>query len=182
MVMRLLVLASVLLLVACQSQPTYMPSGEQTYKQYCAACHGADAKGHGPVASVLTTPPPDLTTLVSCPGDFVSGAPPPTARLTLDLADWLGLSRVDYCFHYHRDSSLAKSHSGKFPYDYVSSVLEFGTASSRNIVSDYAYPAHSSSDMPTWGPIFQYYDKQSERVVQQRIKNLCDYLASLQEI
>jgi hypothetical protein len=45
--------------------------------------------------------------LVSCPGDFVSGAPPPTARLTLDLADWLGLSRVDYCFHYHRDSSLA---------------------------------------------------------------------------
>jgi mono/diheme cytochrome c family protein len=139
MVMRLLVLASVLLLVACQSQPTYMPSGEQTYKQYCAACHGADAKGHGPVASVLTTPPPDLTT-------------------------------------------LAKSHSGKFPYDYVSSVLEFGTASSRNIVSDYAYPAHSSSDMPTWGPIFQYYDKQSERVVQQRIKNLCDYLASLQKI
>jgi mono/diheme cytochrome c family protein len=139
MVMRLLVLASVLLLVACQSQPTYMPSGERTYKQYCAACHGADAKGHGPVASVLTTPPPDLTT-------------------------------------------LAKSHSGKFPYDYVSSVLEFGTASSRNIVSDYAYPAHSSSDMPTWGPIFQYYDKQSERVVQQRIKNLCNYLASLQEI
>jgi len=139
MVMRLLVLASVLLLVACQSQPTYMPSGEQTYKQYCAACHGADAKGHGPVASVLTTPPPDLTT-------------------------------------------LAKSHSGKFPYDYVSSVLEFGTASSRNIVSDYAYPAHSSSDMPTWGPIFQYYDKQSERVVQQRIKNLCDYLASLQDV
>jgi mono/diheme cytochrome c family protein len=139
MVMRLLVLASVLLLVACQSQSTYMPSGEQTYKQYCAACHGADAKGHGPVASVLTTPPPDLTT-------------------------------------------LAKSHSGRFPYDYVSSVLEFGTASSRNIVSDYAYPAHSSSDMPTWGPIFQYYDKHSERVVQQRIKNLCDYLASLQEI
>ena len=139
MVMRLFVLASVLLLVACQSQPTYMPSGEQTYKQYCAACHGADAKGHGPVASVLTTPPPDLTT-------------------------------------------LTKSHSGKFPYDYVSSVLEFGTASSRNVVSNYAYPAHSSSDMPTWGPIFQYYDKQSARVVQQRIKNLCDYLASLQDV
>ena len=138
MVMRLLVSASVLLLVACQSQRTYMPSGEQTYKQYCAACHGADAKGHGPVASVLTTPPPDLTT-------------------------------------------LAKSHSGKFPYDYVSSVLEFGTASSRNIASDYAYPAHSSSDMPDLGPIFQYYDKQSEKVVQQRIKNLCDYLASLQD-
>ena len=40
---------------------------------------------------------------------------------------------------------------------------------------------HGSSDMPTWGPIFRYFDKQNERVVQQRIKNLCDYLASLQE-
>jgi hypothetical protein len=51
---------------------------------------------------------------VSCPGDFVSGAPPPTARLTLDLADWLGLSRVDYCFHYHRDSSLVLHKCGFF--------------------------------------------------------------------
>jgi hypothetical protein len=53
-----------------------------------------------------------LRSLVSCPGDFVSGAPPPTARLTLDLADWLGLSRVDYCFHYHRDSSLGQGTEG----------------------------------------------------------------------
>jgi nitroreductase len=58
--------------------------------------------------------------LVSCPGDFVSGAPPPTARLTLDLADWLGLSRVDYCFHYHRDSSLV----------YVSDLSKTGNAAS----------------------------------------------------
>jgi len=136
--MRLLVLASVLLLVGCQFRPTYMPSGDQTYKQYCAACHGADAKGHGPVASVLMTPPPDLTT-------------------------------------------LAKRNLGKFPYDYVSSVLELGPTPPRNIPSAYAYPAHGSSDMPTWGPIFQYHDKQNERVVRQRIKNLCDYLASLQE-
>ena len=49
--------------------------------------------------------------VVSCPGDFVSGAPPPTARLTRDLADWLGLSRVDHCFHYHRDSSLGHGRS-----------------------------------------------------------------------
>ena len=70
---------------------------------------------------------------------------------------------------------------GKFPYDYVSSVLELGPTPPRNIPSEYAYPAHGSSDMPTWGPIFQYHDKQNERVVTQRIKNLCDYLASLQE-
>ena len=38
-------------------------SGKQTYKQYCAACHGAAARGDGPVAGVLTSAVPDLTTL-----------------------------------------------------------------------------------------------------------------------
>ena len=66
---------------------------------------------------------------------------------------------------------LAKRHAGKFPREYVSSVLEFGPGPT----------AHGSSDMPAWGPIFRYYDKQNERAVQQRIRNLCDYLASLQE-
>jgi len=110
-----------------QLPPSYVPTGEQMFKEYCAACHGADAKGHGPSAGLLLTPPPDLTT-------------------------------------------LAKRHMGKFPYDYVKDVLEFGKGTS----------AHGSSDMPTWGPIFRYYDKQNERAVQRRIKNLCDYLASLQ--
>lgn len=108
--------------------PTYVPTGQQMFKQYCAACHGSDAKGQGPLAAVLKTPPPDLT-------------------------------------------ALAKRHMGKFPYDYVKSVLEFGPGPS----------AHGSSDMPTWGPIFRFNDKQNERVVQQRIKNLCDFLASIQE-
>jgi len=110
-----------------QLPPTFMPTGERMYKQYCAACHGADAKGSGPMSVVLKVPPPDLTT-------------------------------------------LAKRHDGKFPYDYVKSILEFGPG----------FLSHGSYDMPTWGPIFRYYDKQNERVVQQRIKNLCDYLASLQ--
>jgi mono/diheme cytochrome c family protein len=48
-----------------QFPPTYSPSGEVMYKQYCAACHGADAKGHGPAASSLKMPPPDLTTLAN---------------------------------------------------------------------------------------------------------------------
>jgi mono/diheme cytochrome c family protein len=107
---------------------TYVPSGKVMYQQHCATCHGADAKGRGPLASLLTTPPSDLTL-------------------------------------------LAKRHGGKFPKEYVSSVLEFGPGSR----------AHGSSEMPAWGPIFRYYDKQNERAVEQRIKNLCDYLASLQE-
>jgi hypothetical protein len=35
--------------------------------------------------------------------------------------------------------------------------------------------------MPTWGGIFQYMDNYNQAAVQKRIKNLCDYLASLQE-
>jgi mono/diheme cytochrome c family protein len=106
---------------------SYVPSGDQIYKQYCATCHGADARGDGPLAALLKTRPPDLTT-------------------------------------------LAKRHAGKFPYDYVANVIKFGPGVS----------GHGSSDMPTWGPIFRYFDKRNEKVVQQRIKNLCDYLASLQ--
>ena len=41
----------------------YVPSGGVIYKQNCAACHGADAKGNGPVKKVLRKPAPDLTTL-----------------------------------------------------------------------------------------------------------------------
>jgi mono/diheme cytochrome c family protein len=48
-----------------QAPPAYVPSGEVMYKQYCAACHGADAKGHGPAAASLKMPPPDLTTLAN---------------------------------------------------------------------------------------------------------------------
>ncbi len=108
--------------------PTYIPSGEGMYQQYCAACHGASAKGNGPAAASLKAPPPDLTT-------------------------------------------LAKRHEGKFPYDYVSMVLRFGPGTS----------SHGSSSMPTWGPIFGAIDKQNARAVTLRIKNLSDYLASLQE-
>ena len=35
--------------------------GEELFHTYCASCHGADAKGHGPAAAALKTPPADLT-------------------------------------------------------------------------------------------------------------------------
>lgn len=38
-------------------------SGEEMFTQYCAACHGKDAKGDGPAASSLKVSPPDLTAL-----------------------------------------------------------------------------------------------------------------------
>jgi mono/diheme cytochrome c family protein len=111
-----------------QFPPSYVPSGQEMYHQFCAACHGVDAKGNGPVAVRLKTPPPNLTT-------------------------------------------LAKRNTGKFHYDYVASILRFGLGPT----------AHGSSEMPTWGPIFQFIDKDNERAVQQRIRNICAYLESLQE-
>ncbi len=36
-------------------------SGPALFKSYCASCHGADAKGDGPVAHLLAYRPADLT-------------------------------------------------------------------------------------------------------------------------
>ena len=43
--------------------PTSPASGSKMFTTYCAVCHGMDAKGHGPAAPALKTPPADLTTL-----------------------------------------------------------------------------------------------------------------------
>jgi mono/diheme cytochrome c family protein len=141
--LRFLALCSIVAVVACaanaqkqntpaaaqtQLPPTYLTSGPEMYKQYCAACHGTSGKGDGPAAYALRIPPANLTT-------------------------------------------LAKRHGGKFPYEYVAAVLRFGPG----------FTVHGSTDMPTWGPLFQVLDKQNERAVQQRIRNLSDDLASLQE-
>ncbi len=45
------------------TQRTVPLSGAGMFKEYCAVCHGTDAKGHGPAASALKQAPADLTTL-----------------------------------------------------------------------------------------------------------------------
>jgi len=40
---------------------TQLKLGEMEYLSSCASCHGADAKGNGPVAAALTIKPSDLT-------------------------------------------------------------------------------------------------------------------------
>lgn len=37
--------------------------GKSMYNDYCAGCHGLDAKGKGPIAPLLTIPTTDLTQL-----------------------------------------------------------------------------------------------------------------------
>ncbi|MCZ0812069.1 MAG: c-type cytochrome [Pseudomonadota bacterium] len=38
-------------------------TGEAIYDRYCAACHGSEATGQGPMRAVLTVQPSDLTAL-----------------------------------------------------------------------------------------------------------------------
>jgi mono/diheme cytochrome c family protein len=66
-----------------QRPPLVIPSvaGQDLFGFYCATCHGADAKGKGPVAQALKTPPPDLTQLTKR-----SGGAFPRARVTQFVA------------------------------------------------------------------------------------------------
>ena len=41
----------------------WIPSGSGLYSTYCAVCHGADARGSGPLAETLKRRPADLTAI-----------------------------------------------------------------------------------------------------------------------
>lgn len=41
--------------------PAAVIAGGETFRQYCAPCHGPTAQGNGPVAAMLITQPADLT-------------------------------------------------------------------------------------------------------------------------
>ncbi len=56
--------SSLLLLPAASRSPSQadpVKRGSRLFIQYCAPCHGRDAKGNGPAASSLKKDPPDLT-------------------------------------------------------------------------------------------------------------------------
>src|ERR1035438_3137602 len=42
-------------------QPTTARTGADLFREFCAVCHGVDAKGNGPAADALKTRPSDLT-------------------------------------------------------------------------------------------------------------------------
>jgi len=65
LVSLVLVMGSVLSAQSAMAGPQsqYVEKGRKLFSQYCATCHGATAKGEGPVAAALKVGPPDLTTL-----------------------------------------------------------------------------------------------------------------------
>jgi mono/diheme cytochrome c family protein len=68
-------------------------------------------------------------------------------------------------------SRLAQRNGGAFPAESVRAQL---TGKARPM------PAHGTSDMPVWGPIFRYFE--SDIRVQERIGNLIAYIERLQEL
>ena len=49
-------------------------SGEELFQRFCAACHGAEGRGDGPVASSLAVLVPDLTRLYQRRGNMFPAA------------------------------------------------------------------------------------------------------------
>ena len=72
--------------------------GPELYKAYCAACHGKDGKGGGPMAASLRIPPPDLTRIAARNGGtfpfleiqrIISGEQlPPATHGTREMPVW----------------------------------------------------------------------------------------------
>ena len=113
-----------------EQQPTSIRpvEGATIFQDFCASCHGHDARGKGPVSGSLKQDVPDLT-------------------------------------------RLSQRNGGKFPAAYVRKKLMFG--------GDKPQPAHGSSTMPIWGPIFHAieFDRDLGNV---RVENVTKYLESIQ--
>jgi len=73
------------------------------FKEYCAACHGADGRGNGPAVTFLKTPPPDLRTMAQRNSGkypaikvvkMLNFGPGTQAHGTLDMPTWGPLFRT----------------------------------------------------------------------------------------
>ncbi len=79
---RALLLTVCLFLGACRAQPsapvgdraTRVAAGAETYRASCAVCHGAQARGDGPLAGDLDVAPSDLTRVAARNGGVFSYA------------------------------------------------------------------------------------------------------------
>jgi mono/diheme cytochrome c family protein len=62
-------------------------SGQEMFMNYCASCHGKDAKGNGPAASALKIQPADLTALAQ-----KNGGKYPAMKVTAVLSGQVDLA------------------------------------------------------------------------------------------
>ena len=60
---KYLILAGLTTGFAAAAEAEDLDIGRSEFRSSCASCHGADARGKGPVSNQLKLPPPDLTML-----------------------------------------------------------------------------------------------------------------------
>ena len=85
-----------MLMTTADSVSAESSRGYEEFVRYCSACHGEAADGKGPVANVLTPPPPDLKHLRERYGRplgtslvvYVMGTTMPRAHGTSDMPVW----------------------------------------------------------------------------------------------
>ena len=79
------------------ARPTATLNGVDLFKEYCAVCHGNDAKGDGPAADALKKKPADLTQLTRKNGgtfpelhvmNFIKGQDVVAAHGSRDMPIW----------------------------------------------------------------------------------------------
>jgi mono/diheme cytochrome c family protein len=72
-------------------------AGRADFLRYCASCHGADARGKGPVAATLRIPPADLTRIAKRHGgrvpagdiaNYIDGRTTVAAHGTREMPVW----------------------------------------------------------------------------------------------
>jgi mono/diheme cytochrome c family protein len=96
--------ACLLLALGCTSAPApedpnamLVEVGRESFQTHCASCHGMDARGAGPAAVALATPPADLTRIAARRGgDFpadeigawIDGRLAPKAHGTREMPVW----------------------------------------------------------------------------------------------
>ena len=71
--------------------------GREEYRLHCAACHGLEGRGDGPIGQILKTPPPNLALITERNGgkfpvqkiyDIIEGGSVVAAHGTRDMPLW----------------------------------------------------------------------------------------------
>lgn len=58
------------LIAAAPAAAQDVQRGKELFQGHCAACHGPEATGAGPMSAILEVAPPDLTALAAADGTF----------------------------------------------------------------------------------------------------------------
>ena len=96
-VLRLLAACGALIIFGAFASAQEIDAGKAEYRSNCAACHGIDGKGNGPVSKELKTRPTDLTILaknnngvfpVNTVSKVIDGREPVKSHGTREMPIW----------------------------------------------------------------------------------------------